>query len=108
MKPFYVICEEHGKFVPYDVMPYLINSYRDDNKHRWKVYKCPVTFDEYKEYIKRNSMYMWWSKCEYEIILMDWPCQKKQEKWDIHKQLMMNIDIITEIFIKNIEDGNKK
>lgn len=47
-------------------------------------------------------MYQWWSRCEYEIILVDWPCQKKSEKWDVYKQVMMNIDIITEILMKNV------
>ena len=41
--------------------------------------------------------YQFWSRCEYEIILIDWPCQQKHEKWDVYKQIMMNIDIVTDI-----------
>lgn len=95
--PFYVIREEYGKFIPYDIMDYLIRAYKDKKKE-----KRPITFDEFKEFIKKESMYQWWSRCEYEIILVDWPCQKKSEKWDVYKQVMMNIDIITEILMKNV------
>lgn len=47
-------------------------------------------------------MYQWWSRCEYEIILTDWPNQKKFEKWDVHEQVKMNIDIITELLINDV------
>lgn len=91
---FYVIREENGKFKPYDVIPYLKNQYKETKKDR------PKTLEEFKDFIKRWSRYMWWARCEYEIILSDWPCEKNQEKWDIHKQVMMNLDIIAEI-LKN-------
>lgn len=107
MKPFYVIREEYGKFIPYDIMPYLINCYKTEDKRKWKYNKKPETFDEYKSFIKKKSIYMWWAKCEYEIVLYDWPCLTNNEKWDVHKQVMMNIDLITEVFIENIEKKSK-
>ena len=45
-------------------------------------------------------MYMWWSRCQYEILISDWPSQRNIEKWDIHKQVMMNIEVIVDHFIK--------
>jgi hypothetical protein len=42
---------------------------------------------------------MFWSRCEWEIILMDWPCQRHEEKWDVHRQISMNIDIIVDILM---------
>ena len=53
-------------------------------------------------------MYQWWARCEYEIILSDWPCQKVEEKWDIYRQIMLNIDIITDVFIENIKSNKKQ
>lgn len=47
--PFYVIREEYGKFIPYDIMDYLIRAYKDKKKE-----KRPITFDEFKEFIKKS------------------------------------------------------
>lgn len=97
MKSFNVIIFNYNKkdFEPYDVMPYLIDCYV-------KKEEKPKTFNEFREFVKDTSMYQWWSRCEYEIILTDWPNQKVEKKWDIHKQVMMNIDLITQILIENI------
>lgn len=86
-----------GKFEAYDVMPYFIRCYRDEKKDN-----RPVTFDEFKEFIKSKSMYMYWARCEYELILSDWPNKSKQKKVDIHEQIMMNIDIVTDVLMKNV------
>ena len=96
IKEFYVIREEYGKFIPYDVMWYFYNCYKKEKKD-----KRPKTFKECKKFLEKNSIYLFWSKCEYEMILTDCPCQQHSEKWDIHKQIMMNIDLITEIFMNN-------
>lgn len=98
--PFNVINFEFNskKFESYDVMPYLIDCY--DNVKRKK--ECPKTFDEFKKFVESKSMYMYWSRCEYEIILSDWPNGKTHKKVDIHYQIMMNIDIVTDILMKNV------
>lgn len=98
MKSFNVIVEDNGKFKPYNVIPYLWSEYV-------KV-KDELTFlDDVKEFIRKTSRYQWWSRCEYEIILSDWPNQKVQEKWDIYDQIMMNLDIIANILI-SIEEND--
>lgn len=84
-----------GKFEPYDIMPYLRRSYYDEGEK-------PSNFEEFKNFILRKSTYQWWARCEYEIILTDWPSQKKFEKWDVHEQVKMNIDIITELLINDV------
>ncbi len=103
MKSFYVINEDFNqkKMIPYDIMPYLIDCYNE-------IEKKPKTFDEFKKFIQSKGMYMWWSRCQYEIILSDWPNQSFQEKWDIYKQVVMNLDIITQILIDNINEENGK
>lgn len=82
-------------FKPYDIIPYLIECY---NKTKTK----PKTFNQFKKFIKEESLYQWWARCEYEIILMDWPCQETTKKWDIYKQIMMNIDIITKLIMEEV------
>ena len=80
------------KFVKYDIIPYLTERYeKAENK--------PSTFEELQKFVEGESMYQFWSRCEYEIILMDWPCQKESEKWDVYDQIMMNLDTITNILI---------
>lgn len=93
VKSFYVINENNGKFEPYDIVPYLLEEYKAAKNK-------PKTFNEFKEFIRGKSMYMWWARCEYEIIISDWPGERKKEKWDIHKQVMMNIDTITNLIMK--------
>ena len=83
------------KFETYDVIPYLVNCYKEEKKK-------PKTFDEFKKFIERKAQYQWWSRCEYEIILVDWPCKETEEKWDIYDQVMMNIDIITNLVMESI------
>ena len=103
MKSFFVINYNINKkvFEPYDIMPHLIETYKKE-KNKSKDH------NSIKEFIKSEAMYMWWSRCEYEIILADWPSTKHLEKWDIYKQILMNIDIITDIFIENISNGKSK
>lgn len=98
--PFNVINFEYNskKFESYDVMPYLINCYKTVKRKK----ECPKTFDEFKQFVESKSMYMYWSRCEYEIILVDWPNGKTNKKIDIHYQIMMNIDIVTDILMKNV------
>ena len=86
-----------NKFETYDVMPYLVGCYKNEKKD-----KRPVTFDEFKKFVESNSMYMYWSRCEYEVILSDWPSQKTNEKIDVHWQIMNNIDLVTNILMENV------
>lgn len=96
MKEFNVIWFNHmsNKFEKYDIIPYLINCYNKKEKLNKN-----SSFEEIKKFILSESSYQWWSRCEYEIILENWPTQKYNQKIDIHQQIEMNIDIITEIFI---------
>ena len=86
-----------NKFEAYDVMPYLVYCYKNEKKD-----KRPVTFDEFKKFVESNSMYRYWSRCEYEVILSDWPSQKTNEKIDVHWQIMNNIDLVTNILMENV------
>lgn len=86
------------KFESYDIMPYFINTYKKIKRKK----TCPKTFEEFKKFVETNSMYMFWARCEYEIVLQDWPCMKINEKIDIHWQIKMNIDLITKILMENV------
>lgn len=97
-KSFNVIWQDFNRkaFEPYDVMPYFVREYQDSEEK-------PQTFEEFKSFIMRKSQYMFWSRCEHEIILCGWPNVDTHEKWDIHQQVMMNIDTVTEILMENVK-----
>lgn len=98
--PFYVINENINakEFDKYDVMPYLISCYDEVKRKKTK----PTTFDEFKEFVKDNSMYMYWSRCQYEVVLQSWPCGNNDKKIDVHWQLMMNLDLVTRLLMENV------
>lgn len=104
---FNVICWDVNSqnFVKYDILPHLSRVYKDKKKK--KRIDCK-TFDDFKKFILGESMYQWWARCEYEIILQDWPCLQTSEKWDIHRQVQMNIDVITKLFMELFPIKTKK
>ena len=91
----------------YDIIPYLKICY-DKSKKKHAYRKTPKTFEEFKQFILAEARYQWWARCEYEIILSDWPCQQESEKWDVYKQVEMNIDVITDVFMKYIKETKRK
>ena len=110
------------EFVPYNIIPYLVSQYKIKRDK-------PKTFDEVKEFVKKESMHQWWARCEYEIVLSPWPYtlspseRAKEEnnvdawkehwkkhlnecqKIDVHYQVMMNLDIITALVIDGVING---
>lgn len=98
IKPYKVISWDfnHDDIEYYDIMPFLIDSYKKIKKNK------PKTFDEIKEFIINESRYRFWSRCEYEVIITGWPKQKREVKIDIFNQIMENIDVITTHFISHL------
>ena len=102
MKQFNVIIEDINskKFVPYDVMPYLVQCYYEAGETDDR----PGTIEEFKTFIERHSMYRWWSRCEYEIVLQSWPKGDIENKIDVYLQVKMNIDVITKLLMDEINE----
>ena len=98
IKPYKVISWNfnHDDIEYYDIMPFLIDSYKKIKKNK------PKTFYEIKEFIINESRYRFWSRCEYEVIITGWPKQKREVKIDIFNQIMENIDVITTHFISHL------
>jgi hypothetical protein len=72
-------------------------KYLEDGLIDLKYYKYPETKEELKEFILDTSRYLYWAKCEHEIIIHAWPVRKNDYKMDAHEQVKMNIDIITDL-----------
>jgi len=90
------------KFEAYDVMPYLRGRYAEEKKKRRKNRYLPETFEQFKEFVRDWGMYQFWGRCEYEVILVDWPCQNTSRKIDVWEQIDSNIDIVTELLMKDV------
>ena len=85
---------------PYDVLPYFRKCYEECKKK-----DRPKTANEWEEFIRRKGMYMFWSRCEYEIIISPWPPQKKNVsvKIDVWQQIEMNLDLIVELLMNEFK-----
>ena len=120
MKKFNVLTWDFNgdKLEHYDVLPYFRNCYKNRKKnakkkgiqkimeehpHMKKYYGAPQTLDEMKEMIENESQYMFWSRCEWEMVVHGWPVMENDYKIDVHEQVMMNIDTIAEILMNEIE-----
>ena len=104
--PFYVIVNNINKedFEKYDVMQYFINCYKDSKKRK----KEPKTFEEFKKFVEDNSKYMFWCRCEYELVLKPWGGHKNEKMIDVHLHIMNNLYIVTVILIKKCCKPQKK
>lgn len=104
MKTFNVIIYDfnHKKFIPYDVIPYFVGAYEELKEKKYK--KVPETFEEFKKFVRDEGHYQFWGRCEYEVILVDWPCQQVEKKIDVWNQIEMNLDLITDLVIKAINE----
>lgn len=86
------------EFVPYDVIPYFVDCYKEIKNKK----NAPKTFEEFIKFVEGNSMYMYWGRCEWEIICSSFPCEDVKKKIDVNWQIKMNLELITQILIKNL------
>ena len=91
------------KVQSYNIIPYLIECYKRKPKS-----KRPSTFEEFKEFIIKESRYQWWSRCQYEIVITGFPIQNESEKIDVYYQVMMNLDIIIKLLIEEVSNKKEK
>lgn len=65
--------------------------------------KCE-TKEEFLEEMDKELRYRFWSKCEWEIILSDWPPSQKfnDKKIDVYQQLKLNWDVFGDYVWNNL------
>lgn len=68
-------------------------SFNEDVKKAYKHHKDD--FHAFSQAVKNSLMYYFWSKCEWEVILSDWPPSKQFDslKVSAYDQVMMNWDV---------------
>ena len=113
----------NDKLEYYDVLPFFREEYKErKKKSKGKrmqklmakdpglkaAFGVPTTFDEVKEFVEDESRYMFWSRCEWEMIIHGWPVGDNDYKIDAHEQVMMNIDIIAGILLEEIKESQMR
>lgn len=76
-----------------DVLSYL---------EEW-IKKRPKTKSELEIRINRESINHFWCKCEWEMIISNWPKQDRTKKIDVHHQITLNLEVITELLWQNLK-----
>lgn len=87
----------HDKLEVYDVMPRFIDEFKSLKKKN-----IPDTIGKLSDWLNSEATYMFWSKCEYEMIIHGWPVRKNDEKIDIYEQLQLNWDVFVDYFYANV------
>ena len=126
MRQFNVINNMNGKFEKYDVINRLSQSW-DYMEDQWEEiqndpeylrdpegwWKKPETDEEIRKWVERELRYLFWGKCEWEMILSPWPYrhledgtpilkQGEYKKIDVYEQCEMNMDLIVQIFKEDV------
>jgi len=65
--------------------------------------------EEFAEEIRKLLSYYFWSKCEWEIIVSEWPPSKRnvEKKISVYDQIMINWDRFIDYLLNNIEELKK-
>lgn len=59
--------------------------------------KKDMSKEEFNDALKRECMYWYWSKCEWEIVIKQWVGKEVEEKIDVYHQLKMNWNVFSDI-----------
>ena len=119
---FYVIIESQYKdtnrkyikdtchdYMAIDIIP-ILKKFFHEHCERYALRELDVLNDNERLYniLHDEIVYNFASKCEYEFILSPWPSYSDPEKQnihsmklDIHDQIMMNFNLIMEVFVNS-------
>lgn len=78
-----------------EIITYNIFRHYRFNEEVQKLIHSKIDKMEFKEKLRKELMYWFWSKCEYEIVMSPWVGRNKEEaevKIDIHDQVMLNFN----------------
>lgn len=87
----------HDDLEEYDVVPMLLRELKSLRKEDF-----PMDKKSFDKELKTWSSYHFWAKCEYEMIVHSWPEQENDKKVDVYSQLMLNWNIFSDAFWKNV------
>ena len=88
----------------------LFNIFNSLNFRRGveRAIKKYTTYEQFKEDIKRNLQYSFWSKAEYEIKCSGLFRKSEPAKIDVYYQVLPNLDILVEYIFEAINKHKRK
>lgn len=123
MKSYFVLLRDFNsnKTVKHDIMPYILQTYKEcEEKKFWWMFDdpkiAPIAEEDFKYFVERVCKHMYWSRCEYEWLMISWPpgkmdtleqCQKiinSSTKIDAWEQIALNLELVTTTFMTNIKE----
>ena len=83
LKKFNVLTFSNGKIREYDVLPYFRDSWKEkynkEEKEKIKAAKYKAKrMQLFTEWVRGRSLYMFWSRCEWEMLIGSWPYGSKR------------------------------
>lgn len=88
----------HDELESYDVVPRFVDSIKRYIKPKDR----PKTKEDLADVLMADARYMFWSKCEYEMIIHGWPEQKNDKKVDVFQQLQLNWLLFVDFFWEQV------
>lgn len=87
------------------VESYNVLTHLNLEKVHKKILKKEISnYTELKEYLKREFMYHFWCKAEYELLVGALLCREEDlERIDVYRQIEMNLDLIVKYIIDEME-----
>ena len=78
LKKFNVLTFSNGKIQEYDILPYFRDSWKEkynkEEKDKIKAAKYQAKRKElFKQWVRGRSLYMFWGRCEWEMLIGSWP-----------------------------------
>ena len=82
LKKFNVLTFSNGKIREYDILPYFRDSWKEkynkEEKEKIKAAKYQAKRRQlFKEWVRGRSCYMFWARCEWEMLIGSWPYGSK-------------------------------
>lgn len=82
LKKFNVLTFSNGKIREYDILPYFRDSWKEkynkEEKEKIKAAKYQINRKMlFKEWVRGRSRYMFWARCEWEMLIGSWPYGSK-------------------------------
>ena len=79
---FNVLTFSNGKIREYDILPYFRDSWKEkynkEEKEKIKAAKYDAKRKElFKQWVRGRSCYMFWARCEWEMLIGSWPYGSK-------------------------------
>lgn len=109
MRTFKVLIFKNREVEQYDVLPYFRDSWKEkynkEEKDKIKAAKYGTKRKElFKQWVRGRSCYMFWSRCEWEMLLASWPFGSYRLKNELKEFLKNPVDLDDYIQCINFEN----